>query len=258
MEIKIDITCSCGSKSVVQLFSDQKEYVCEACGTELFKAHISNGYVYVLSNPSMPNLLKIGYTERDVDERVEELNSTGVPVPFEIEAIFGSPNAYDDEQAIHNILDHHRLANNREFFSIDTKEAVQCIIDYIGSEPSFLKSPELLMSDDEKRAYQDKIRANLLDHITQYESLRNKYLNMATQEDREIWNAVADSFFEEKPHLTESQREVYTRWSVNNFLVDHFSENSSDKRDMEEWLSDLEFYRQEYYGCDSLTDFINE
>ncbi|MFA7369348.1 MAG: GIY-YIG nuclease family protein [Kiritimatiellales bacterium] len=160
MEIKIEITCSCGRKSIVNLFSGKKEYACETCGVELFKAHITNGYVYVLSNPTMPGLLKIGYTDREVDERVEELNSTGVPVPFEVEAIFGSPNAYEDEQAIHSMLAQHRLANNREFFSVDIKETVQCIIDYIGSEPNFLKSPDLLMTGSEKQALRElKIQA---------------------------------------------------------------------------------------------------
>ena len=151
MEVKIEITCSCGSNSMVQLFSGQKEYTCDACGAELFKAHISNGYVYILSNPSMPNLLKIGYTERDVDERVEELNSTGVPVPFEIEAIFGSANAYEDEQTIHNLLDQHRLANNREFFSIDLKQAIQCASECVGTEPSFLKNPDLAQERESVR-----------------------------------------------------------------------------------------------------------
>jgi hypothetical protein len=152
MEIKIEITCSCGRKSIVNLFSGKKEYACEICGAELFKAHITNGYVYVLSNPAMPGLLKIGYTDREVDERVEELNSTGVPVPFEVEVIFGSPNAYKDEQAIHAMLARHRLANNREFFAVDIKEAVQCIIDNIGSDPIFLKTPDLLMTEAEKQA----------------------------------------------------------------------------------------------------------
>ncbi len=156
MEIKIEITCSCGNKSMVSVYSDQKEYTCESCGSELFKAHISTGYVYILSNPSMPNLLKIGFTERDVDERVDELNSTGVPVPFEVEAVFGSPNAYEDEQAIHNILDEYRLASNREFFSIDIKNAIQHVIDYINSDPSFIKSPELLLNDTEKQALREK------------------------------------------------------------------------------------------------------
>ena len=43
--------------------------------------HSSNhGYVYILSNPGMPGLLKIGMTRFDPTRRVQELSSaTGVP-----------------------------------------------------------------------------------------------------------------------------------------------------------------------------------
>ena len=42
------------------------------------------GIVYVLTNPAMNGLVKIGKTSREsVDHRLNELYSTGVPVPFE-------------------------------------------------------------------------------------------------------------------------------------------------------------------------------
>ena len=45
------------------------------------------GYVYVLSNPAMPGLYKIGST-RDLTSRLKDLsNGTGVPAEFEIEAV---------------------------------------------------------------------------------------------------------------------------------------------------------------------------
>ncbi|MFT7387743.1 MAG: hypothetical protein ACI8VC_000984 [Candidatus Endobugula sp.] len=44
---------------------------------------IEAGIVYVLTNPAMPGIVKIGKTSRDsVDARLNELYSTGVPVPF--------------------------------------------------------------------------------------------------------------------------------------------------------------------------------
>ena len=39
--------------------------------------------VYVLTNPSMPGIVKIGKTTREVGARLDELYSTGVPLPFE-------------------------------------------------------------------------------------------------------------------------------------------------------------------------------
>ena len=45
------------------------------------------GSVYILSNPSMPGLVKIGMTEGDVNERIKQLSSgTGVAEPFVLEA----------------------------------------------------------------------------------------------------------------------------------------------------------------------------
>jgi len=44
------------------------------------------GIVYVLTNPAMPGLVKIGMTNRDsVDARLKEFFNTSVPVPFECE-----------------------------------------------------------------------------------------------------------------------------------------------------------------------------
>ena len=40
------------------------------------------GSVYVLTNPAMPNMVKIGKTTRDVELRLADLYSTGVPLPF--------------------------------------------------------------------------------------------------------------------------------------------------------------------------------
>ena len=42
------------------------------------------GIVYVLTNPSMPGMVKIGMTERsEMDARLKELYTTGVPLPFD-------------------------------------------------------------------------------------------------------------------------------------------------------------------------------
>ena len=43
------------------------------------------GSVYVLTNPAMPNMVKIGKTTRDVELRLADLYSTGVPLLFECE-----------------------------------------------------------------------------------------------------------------------------------------------------------------------------
>jgi hypothetical protein len=41
----------------------------------------SEGIVYVLTNPAIPGMVKIGKTCRGMDARLNELYSTGVPSP---------------------------------------------------------------------------------------------------------------------------------------------------------------------------------
>ena len=41
------------------------------------------GLVYILANPAMPGLVKIGQTTNEITSRMNELNTTGVPLPFD-------------------------------------------------------------------------------------------------------------------------------------------------------------------------------
>lgn len=44
----------------------------------------NNNIVYVLTNEAMPEYVKIGFTHGSVQERIRQLDRTGVPLPFEI------------------------------------------------------------------------------------------------------------------------------------------------------------------------------
>lgn len=84
-----------------------------------------SGFVYFLTNPAMPNLVKIGHTTVTIEERIRQLNSTGVPSSFELAACFYVPNPASVEKQLHKHLCAHRFADNREFF--------------VGSFPSLLE-----------------------------------------------------------------------------------------------------------------------
>lgn len=82
------------------------------------------GYVYILTNPSMPGLVKIGRTNRDPEIRLKELNKpTSVATPFVIEFTIKTQNAKITEKLIHDKLIKYRVNKKREFFKISLAQA---------------------------------------------------------------------------------------------------------------------------------------
>jgi hypothetical protein len=85
------------------------------------------GIVYVLTNPAMPDLVKIGMTTRnEIDSRMRELYSTGVPFPFECE--YACKVLVCDcakiEKALHVAFHPYRVNASREFFKILPEQAI--------------------------------------------------------------------------------------------------------------------------------------
>ena len=84
------------------------------------------GIVYLLTNPCMPGLVKIGMTnQEDIDKRMKELYTTGVPVPFECQFACKVKNTdcAKIEKALHTAFDPQRVNKNREFFRINVEQA---------------------------------------------------------------------------------------------------------------------------------------
>ena len=77
------------------------------------------GIVYVLSNPAMPGLVKIGMTNRDqLADRVRELSDTSVPTPFSVEVWARVEDARSCENLLHHWLSAARPNPQREFFAV--------------------------------------------------------------------------------------------------------------------------------------------
>ena len=82
-------------------------------------------YIYILTNPGYPDLVKIGMTERTVEGRVRGINRTSTVhewVPkFALPVSKG--NAFRVEQLVHKCFSDKRISsdhgNEREFFQID-------------------------------------------------------------------------------------------------------------------------------------------
>lgn len=75
--------------------------------------------VYILTNPVMPDLIKIGRTDGPIEDRVRQLSAVpGVPVPFEVFFAAEVEDSIGWERALHEAFDDRRVNPRREFFRL--------------------------------------------------------------------------------------------------------------------------------------------
>ena len=88
----------------------------------------TQGIVYILTNPAIPNMIKIGMTTvEDVKQRMAQLYTTGVPLPFECVYAAKVANHEKVEKALHTAFGPDRVNPKREFFEIDAAQAIAII-----------------------------------------------------------------------------------------------------------------------------------
>jgi len=91
------------------------------------RSGIENGTVYVLVNPEIPDVVKIGHTTRTASIRAKELSrNTGVPGEYRVAYQFKASNPKRLEEKVHRNLSRYRVQNG-EFFKIDADEAAETI-----------------------------------------------------------------------------------------------------------------------------------
>jgi hypothetical protein len=87
-------------------------------------AEPKHGIVYVLTNPAMPGLVKIGQTINEITNRMNDLNTTGVPLPFECLFACEVDDCKLVENSLHKAFYPYRINPRREFFEIDPNQAI--------------------------------------------------------------------------------------------------------------------------------------
>ena len=78
--------------------------------------------VYILTNESMPETIKIGITD-NLERRLKELDNTSTPLPFECFYAVEVEDASAIERKMHQGLDDKRVRQNREFFNATPEQA---------------------------------------------------------------------------------------------------------------------------------------
>ena len=78
--------------------------------------------VYILTNESMSDTIKIGITD-NLSRRLRELDNTSTPLPFECFYAVEVDDARAIESLLHETFDDKRIRQNREFFNCTPEQA---------------------------------------------------------------------------------------------------------------------------------------
>lgn len=86
---------------------------------------MSKGYIYIMTNPCLKDMVKIGYAT-NVEERRKQLSTTALPYEYEIYATYETSGKLEDKK-LHKLIDNLnpdlRVSKNREFFVMSAEEA---------------------------------------------------------------------------------------------------------------------------------------
>jgi hypothetical protein len=107
----------------------QKGKMALAAGNEKVK---KAGYVYILTNPSLKGMVKIGKTSNPVNTRSKQLYNTAIPTEFVEFASLKTSKYAQVEELVHRILTkltRKRVNENREFYKIKPQEALEILTD---------------------------------------------------------------------------------------------------------------------------------
>ena len=90
---------------------------------------MAKGYIYIMTNPCLKNMVKIGYAT-DVEERRKQLSTTALPNDYEVYATYETPGNLEDKK-LHKLIDNLnpelRVSKNREFFVMLPEQAYELL-----------------------------------------------------------------------------------------------------------------------------------
>ena len=103
------------------------------------ESHSKAGWLYVITSPSLPGLVKLGATRRlNPTIRVKELSSSSLPEPFHAHCFVFSDDCFELENNIHKYFDKERVNPDREFFRIEPKEAIDVLKEIFNVDVHFV------------------------------------------------------------------------------------------------------------------------
>ena len=185
----------------------------------------TTGSIYILTNPSFPEYVKIGYAD-NVEKRLEHLNrSECVPFAFRLYAYYDVPTRLSDKK-IHEMIDSLNPTLRsidefggkkrvREFYAMNADEAYQ-ILEAIATINGLKNNLHLVeanavQKEDEQEAAENRLLSKNRHHfkdITFHSSLTNKQYLAKTRDDGTLGIYESDTGREIKNSESPSKRQI--------------------------------------------------
>ncbi|MGR3174860.1 MAG: GIY-YIG nuclease family protein [Candidatus Scalindua sp.] len=157
------------------------------------------GFIYVMTNDSMPDLVKVGMSKKVPTERAKELEDTGVPKPYVAQYYAFFDDMFQAEKKAHKALSEYHY--NKEFYKIDVATAIY-YIENIGL--SFTK----LYSKPEDDRIADELRLKMQQEQEEKKRVDDK-LKLKIQQEQEEKERVERELREKKCREEEREREYW-------------------------------------------------
>jgi len=153
------------------------------------------GWVYIISNQAMPDVVKVGFSTKDPDLRASELKHTGAPHPYVVdyEVLVEQPRVV--EQQVHRELSEYR--EGREWFRCTPEFAISAIQRIVGDRAileSFKradrqKAEQFRRQQDEERRNQERTEVMWQDRERQISATYEQRLQQAFPE-QSAWGYI--------------------------------------------------------------------
>ena len=148
--------------------------------------------IYVLTNPVMPDLVKIGRTT-NLEERLRSLSShSGMPVPFEVYYSCTGLDSIKVEKHLHDGFGDHRINPKREFFRINPERVLSILklveIADVTPECDFVEDNDEQVTLNNERTKRSSFRFSLVDIAvgSQLSFVRNEEIKVTVVDDRNV------------------------------------------------------------------------
>ena len=166
-----------------------------------------NQIVYVLTNPAMPDLVKIGRTTRENPQvRMNELYTTGVPLPFECAIAKQIEEGRGDqlERALHIAFSPDRVNPSREFFTIPIERVKALLCAWPGTDvtPQVNQETEALKVEEREAVKKFESRKPKLNFIEMDVPVESLLVSIETGEEATVIGPRKVRFRGEEMSLT--------------------------------------------------------